>query len=210
MFPLGGVLLPQMVLPLHVFEPRYRALMRDVLDADGRFGVVLIDRGHEVGGDDVRGDVGAVARVLQSEELDDGRWLTVTVGERPLRVVEWLPDDPYPRALVELLDEGPTTPSTPELLSEVESLLRRVLALLAELDRPAAPATVELDEDPRAAAWQVAVLAPGGPLDKRALLDLPDVDSRLGAVRALLVDAEEVLRLEMAAGGPPSGTGGDR
>jgi len=195
-----------MVLPLHVFEPRYRALMQDVLDGDGRFGVVLIDRGHEVGGDDVRGDLGAVARVLQSEELDDGRWLTVTVGERPLRVVEWLSEDPYPRALVELLDEGPTTPDTPDRLADVEKRLRRVLALLAELDRPAAPATVELDEDPRAAAWQVAVLTPAGPMDKRALLDLPDVDSRLAAVERLLVDAEELLRLEIAADGPPGDT----
>ena len=66
MFPLGSVLLPSMVLPLHVFEPRYRALVRDVLDGDGEFGVCLISRGHEVGGDDVRTDVGTVARVHEA------------------------------------------------------------------------------------------------------------------------------------------------
>ena len=112
MFPLGGVLFPSMVLPLHVFEPRYRALVRDCLDGDGEFGVVLIERGSEVGGDDVRTDVGTMAHILQAEELDDGRWVVAAVGTRRLRVRSWLPDDPYPRAAV---DDWPDAPPASDL-----------------------------------------------------------------------------------------------
>ena len=64
MFPLGSVLLPGVVMPLHIFEPRYRALARRCLEGDRRFGVVLIERGSEVGGGDVRCGVGTRAEVV--------------------------------------------------------------------------------------------------------------------------------------------------
>ena len=54
MFPLGTVLFPHAPLPLHIFEPRYRALVQECIDGDGEFGVVLIERGFEVGGGDTR------------------------------------------------------------------------------------------------------------------------------------------------------------
>ena len=65
MFPLGTVLLPGAVLPLHVFEPRYRALVADCLAGEQEFGVVLIERGSEVGGVDVRRDIATVARIVE-------------------------------------------------------------------------------------------------------------------------------------------------
>src|SRR5664279_5050613 len=100
MFPLLTVLFPGAGLPLHVFEDRYRSLMADCLEQDGEFGVVLIARGSEVGGGDQRVDVGTVARIANVAELDDGRMLVVATGVRRVRVAEWLPDDPYPRAVV--------------------------------------------------------------------------------------------------------------
>src|SRR5260370_38243553 len=66
MFPLGTVLLPFAHLPLHIFEPRYRALVKDCTPGDGEFGVVLIERGHEVGGGDVRFEGGPVAHIVQT------------------------------------------------------------------------------------------------------------------------------------------------
>ena len=78
MFPLGSVLVPGAVLPLHVFEPRYRALVRSCLDSgEPEFGVVLIERGSEVGGGDVRFDVGTLARIVQAGRFDDGRLAVV-------------------------------------------------------------------------------------------------------------------------------------
>ena len=105
MFPLGSVLFPSLVAAA--------ARVRAALPRPGRthcstassreFGVVLIERGSEVGGGDVRTDVGTVARIVEAAELPDGRWALAAVGVRRIRVVEWLPDDPYPRAEVERL-----------------------------------------------------------------------------------------------------------
>src|SRR5215217_7145860 len=102
MFPLGAVLLPGGVLPLHVFELRYRQLVQDCLaSTDREFGVTLIERGFEVGGGDIRAMVGTVAKLVQVAETDDGRYALMTVGARRIRVNEWLPDDPYPVAEIE-------------------------------------------------------------------------------------------------------------
>src|SRR3546814_13839840 len=102
MFRLGSAVLPVAGLPIHVIENRYRALMKDCMAGDREFGVVLIERGSEVGGGDVRADVGTVARIAEASELPDGRWALIAVGDRRIRVTSWLPDDPYPRAEVEI------------------------------------------------------------------------------------------------------------
>src|SRR5690606_26109954 len=74
-FPLGSVLLPGMALPLRIFEPRYRQMIRTVLDAEPyEFVVVLIERGSEVGGGETRADVGCVAQVVEAREYPDGQW----------------------------------------------------------------------------------------------------------------------------------------
>jgi uncharacterized protein len=215
MFPLGTVLLPHMVLPLHIFEPRYRALIRDVLDGDREFGVTLITRGHEVGGGDERADVGTVARVLQAEELDDGRWLVVSVGVRRVRIRTWLEDRPYPYADVEdLLDEEvrvdvPATATTDAgavaLDPATESRLRRVLAMHAELGYEGVPATFDVDPDPTVASWQVAVAAPLTPFDAQRVLASPSCRDRLALLDELLRDLEEVLGLQLRAEGDPEG-----
>src|SRR5688500_13997113 len=107
MFPLGSVLLPGMFLPLHVFEPRYRAMVEHCLAGDHEFGVVLIERGREVGGGDVRTHAGTVARIAEARQFADGRWALAAVGMRRIRVEAWLEDDPYPRAeVVEWPDEA--------------------------------------------------------------------------------------------------------
>ena len=101
MFPLGSVLLPGMVLPLQVFEPRYRVLVDTVLLADEpEFGSVMIERGHEVGGGDVRASVGCIARIVDFTRHEDGLVTLVAVGTRRITVEDWLEDDPFPRALV--------------------------------------------------------------------------------------------------------------
>ena len=109
MFLLGSVLLPSMLLPLHVFEDRYRLMIEHVLAGDGTFGVTMIERGSEVGGHDVRAAVGCTARVLDAEQQPDGRWHLVAVGTERISVDEWLPDDPFPRAMVSSLPDTATT-----------------------------------------------------------------------------------------------------
>jgi ATP-dependent protease La (LON) substrate-binding domain len=137
MFPLGGVLLPGVVLPLHVFEPRYRQLVTDSLESgDHQFGVVLIDRGSEVGGGDTRADVGVVAMMLQVAALDDGRFAVVTLGTRRIRVVQWLDDAPYPRAEVEDWPDEAGDDVSQGQLDATSSRARACAGLGCARDRP--------------------------------------------------------------------------
>ncbi|CKO98775.1 ATP-dependent protease La [Mycobacterium tuberculosis] len=131
MFPLESAPLPDEDLPLHIFEPRYAALVRDCMDtADPRFGVVLISRGREVGGGDTRCDVGTLARITECADAGSGRYmLRCRVGER-IRVCDWLPDDPYPRAKVRFWPDQPGHPVTAAQLLEVED---RVVALFERI-----------------------------------------------------------------------------
>ncbi len=193
MFPLGRVLFPHEALPLHVFEPRYRDLVEACLAADGEFGVVLIERGSEVGGGDSRFSVGTVAKIVEAGKLPDGRYLLATVGTRRLRVRRWLPDDPYPRAEVDVLaDEAPPGDGRVDL-AELERELRRVCALAAELGQPAAVGVV-LSDDAVRASFEASAAAPLGPLDAQRLLELDDMSARLTALRELLTEQAELFR----------------
>ena len=197
MFPLGGVLFPYAVLPLHVFEPRYRALTEACLAGDGEFGVVLIERGSEVGGGDTRFEVGTVARIVEAGRLPDGRYVLATVGTRRLRVREWLPEEPYParrgRAARRASDAGPTTGRGARPRSSGCS--RRVLALQAELGERCRRSTCSSTTIRCAPSFEAAALAPLGPLDAQRLLEL-DSTRRAGssALDELLEDAAALPR----------------
>lgn len=199
MFPLGSVLFPHALLPLHVFEPRYRALAEHCLAGDGEFGVVLIERGSEVGGGDVRFDVGTVAQILRAERLIDGRYVLIAAGTHRVRIREWLPDDPYPRADVEEIAD-PAPAAEPPSFGEVTRRLTRVLALRAELGDPTARVDVSLDADPVRASYEAAALSALGPLDAQQLLELDDTGERLSHLVALLDEQTAVLEFRLLNG----------
>lgn len=204
MFPLGMVLLPTMVVPIHVFEPRYRKMTRDCLDGDREFGVVLIERGSEVGGGDVRTDAGTVARIIEAQEFPDGRWGLVAGGVRRIQVCRWLEDDPYPQA--EVQDWPDSKPDDDEggdfsnRLPPIVSAWRRVLALQSELGAPGLPADFEVSEDPPTAVWQLAALSPLGPMDRQQLLTAANTAQRLGLLTELLTETEELIRARIEMG----------
>jgi Lon protease-like protein len=191
MFPLQAVLLPGMVLPLHVFEPRYRVLMDHCLAGDREFGVALIQRGSEVGGGDVRAEAAVVARIVQADQAPDGRWGVLAVGTRRVRVERWLDDDPFPRA--EVVDWPDSAPVDPVALTagydDRVRQVRRLLALLTELGQPAEP-LAEVSDDPSDGLWQLALLSPLGALDRYRLLTADGPDARLGLLGGLIDDLE--------------------
>lgn len=204
MFPLGTVLFPSMILPLHIFEERYRALMRHCLACtDGEwgraFGVVLIERGSEVGGGDTRFEVGCLARIEEYEELPDGRFFTTVRGIRPLRIAEWLGDDPYPIATVEpMIPEADDVPT--DVLRVCETRVRTALAHQTELGIPSPPATIELSADAVVAAWELCALVPAGPLDRQRLLSAASHRERLDLVASLAADAIDLFARRLSAG----------
>lgn len=200
MFPLGTVLVPGSYLPLHVFEPRYRALVEACLEGTPEFGVALIERGSEVGGGDQRFDVGCIARIVEAVQLDDGRYAIGTVGTRRVRVARWLPDAPYPRAEVEDWPDPEPDRDAADRITALVPTFRRVLALAAEVGEAVAPATVVLSEEPLEAGYQMAALAPVGPLDRLALLAAPTLGDRAALLEELLDGAAAVLASRLGGG----------
>ena len=200
MFPLGTVLLPSTAISLHVFEPRYRALARHCMDGDRRLGVVLIERGSEVGGGDVRFDVATRGRIADAVEFDDGRWVMAVVGEDRVRVQRWLPDDPYPRAEVVPCDDVPAGPEGAEVLTALDRVLRRVLAMQAELGDREVGMTLELSPDVGTATWQAVGLASLGPLDAQRALETDRAAERLALVLSMLEEEAAVLAQRLTGG----------
>jgi Lon protease-like protein len=197
MFPLGTVLVPGMVLPLHVFEPRYRALVADCLAGEPVFGVVLIERGSEVGGGDVRTNLGTLARIVEVGRFPDGRFALVTVGTERIRVARWLADDPYPQAEVVAAPDVPAGPDAAARREAVARLLRRLVALRAELGDPGPRELPEIDADPATASWQAVVLAGLGPWDAQRVLGLDDPGARLAALAGMLAEAIEACEFRL-------------
>lgn len=201
MFPLGSAVLPGSVLPLHIFEPRYIQLLLDVQAGDGTFGTALITRGREAGTDEdqQREDVGTLVRIVRSERVgedDDLRFGVLSVAESRLRIVEWLPDSPYPRALVEDVDEPAARPEHSPLVGEALALLADVLNLREQLGQDVGSPMEQLSDDPALASFQIAAVAGVGPLDAAALLSLDDLTARLERVVQSLRDTIEVLQFQ--------------
>lgn len=199
MFPLGSVVFPFTAVPLRVFEPRYHTLLDRVLGGDSRFGIVLIERGFEVGGGDERFDRGTVVEVVGVQELEDGHRAIMVAGVQPLRVIRWLPDDPHPWAEVELLDVGEAPPAG--LLERARRDLERVLILASELGADVfSTVDLELSDDPLAAAYQLAALTPSTILDHQRLIESADPTAMLEAVVGFLADQAEILQTRLAGG----------
>jgi Lon protease-like protein len=210
MFPLGTVLLPGEALPLHIFEPRYRQMITDLLSRDDQtpeFAVVLIERGSEIGGGDQRSDIGTAALVTHIEVTEDGRYGVLAVGDRRIRVETWLADDPYPRALVsDLADTGPSFEGDPFLdQSEARGTLELAVAathlrvtqahlLAVELGDFPAGQDLRITEDPVMATFQLATLSPLGPRDRQLILAATGPMERLDLLDRCLDDVEAMLK----------------
>jgi uncharacterized protein len=170
MFPLGSVLFPGMPLPLRVFEPRYVAMLSSVLGQTEReFGVVLIERGSEVGGGDVRFGVGTVARIA-SVEIKQGSIVLLATGAARIEVVRWLADDPFPRAQVRELDALVLDAPTVSALAAAEALVRATITRASEFVELPWSADIALSDESAERIWQVAGIAPLGSLDQFTLL----------------------------------------
>jgi uncharacterized protein len=188
MFPLEVAMLPGEELPLRIFEPRYAALVSDCLAAqDPAFGVVLIAAGREVGGGDTRSDVGALAHITECADFGDGRYrLRCVMGER-IRVLEWQPDDPYPRAAVERWPDEPGEAVDLDAIREVEdrmiALFERIAAARGgEVNGRDVVAGADVSGDAGKWLYALASRLPMGQADRYAVLSAPTVAARLAAL----------------------------
>lgn len=182
MFPLGTVLFPHMPLQLRIFEERYLVMLSRILDtASAEFGVVLIERGREVGGGEQRFPFGTVARITQMV-APEGFVGLIAQGGRRFEVLEWLDEDPHPQADIRVLPELSWDDRLLPLRERAEREVRRALARASEFTDQLWTPDVELSDDPVAAAWQLAGIAPLGPLDQVSLLRSATMEELLDAV----------------------------
>jgi len=199
LFPLGAVLYPGMLLPLHIFEGRYRQLVRDLMAGPEprRFGVIAIRKGRETGIDGVQSlyPIGCTATLRQVESLDDGRFDLITVGTQRFRLASELDNSqPYLQGEVDLIDEDTGDEAGAHLAAQaVQRGFRTYLDALAA--RGVTQISVpELPDEPVVLSYLVAASVIADLTDKQALLAEPDALSRLTAERAMLSREAAMLR----------------
>jgi hypothetical protein len=205
MFPLESALLPGEQLPLHVFEPRYAALVADCLLApEPAFGVVMIARGREVGGGDARCDVGALARIVEHQDLGPGRYaLLCEVGER-IRVLQWLADEPYPRALVERWPDESGDAVTSGQIADIEDRIMGLFERIAAAQQMQLPPRYELlgDAEPGDDAgkrlYALASRLPMGQADRYSVLSAPTATARLRALGEALDTVTAMVEFQLS------------
>ena len=193
MFPLGTVVFPHSAVPLRVFEPRYQVLLDAVLGEGASFGTVLIERGFEVGGGDVRCTMGTRLQVLAHQDLEDGHRAIVAGGVERIRVVEWLDDDPHPWAWVEPAPDE--AQEIDDLRPLVCSRLERLLAMASELGADTAGVDLTVEGDSATVSYQLASVIPVTPIDAQALLEASGPRQRLERAVQMLDDQIELIRL---------------
>ena len=206
LFPLGTVLFPGLLLPLHIFEERYRQLVRDLTAGPEprRFGVIAIRQGRETGVDGIQAlyEIGCTATLRQVKELDDGRYDIVTVGADRFRLVSVDDSRPYLQGEVDLLTEetGEAT-AAGQAARVVRDGFRAYLSSLAErgVTQISAP---ELPADPVTLSYLVGASMIIDLSDRQTLLAEPDALHRLAAERTLLSRELTMLRTLTATPAP--------
>lgn len=203
LFPLHTVLCPGIALPLHVFEPRYRALVATCLSGDVPFGVVLIRAGREVGpGSTSIATVGTTAEIREAESLDDGRFRILAVGGRRFRIDSvTVGREPYLVGEVELIDDPVGDPTVARHLADrATRRFVRYLGLLQPEDGEDAPeidvqVEVEVEEADAAAEGEPGTDPPrakGAPGVGGAGRDVAAEADRTEPDRAVPDDAERL------------------
>ncbi|QKJ18713.1 LON peptidase substrate-binding domain-containing protein [Microbacterium hominis] len=197
MFPLGSVLFPATPLMLRLFEPRYLTMLGRLLERENpEFGVVLIERGSEVGGGEQRSTIGTVARIVKVDAAAEAMYL-VAVGDSRFEVARWLDDDPHPMAEVVALPPLEWDEALAPLRAEAEAIVRRVAARVASTGDPEIAdvrwdADAPISDDPVESSWQLAAIAPLGELDRQKLLRSTTLGGLLRRLIDLTLEVDEI------------------
>ncbi|HTT54197.1 MAG TPA: LON peptidase substrate-binding domain-containing protein [Streptosporangiaceae bacterium] len=207
LFPLGTVLYPGVLLPLHIFEERYRRLVRDLLDGPqpGRFGVIAIRRGRETGvhGISALHEIGCTATLRRVAAYQDGRFDLVTVGSQRFRLARLDGGaQPYLNGDVELLEEG--TGDRPAAALAVQAVQQAFGSYVEALGQREGitPGLPDLPDEPVLLSYLVAASMILDLPARQALLAEPDALGRLTSERALLAREITMLRSLTATPAP--------
>lgn len=202
LFPLPGVvLLPGTLLPLHIFEPRYRAMVADALAGDRTIGMAMLKAGADA--DSGRSPVhaiGGAGEIIESEELEDGRYNILLEGKFRYRILDETesPGSPYRMARVEPLPSHPF--DTDSEAAQISELARRTFEVVRpEVDLPPLP---EEDVTPERLASEIALRLRYSPQELQAILETNSISSRFGVLIGRMLEWEK--RIEFLAPFRPS------
>ncbi len=189
LFPLPDlVLFPGRPLPLHIFEFRYRIMMNTILESDKRFGVLMYDPTQGT-----TANVGSCAEILQFQRLPDDRMKMITIGQQRFRVLEYIREKPYLTALVEWLEDEPTTRDLRQLAADVRQLLQDVVRLSAKLSDQKLELPADLPTLPLELSYWVASNLQGVPQEQQSLLETQNTASRLEREAEILISTRNHL-----------------
>ena len=196
LFPLNVVLFPGMQLPLHIFEERYRLMMRRCLEGDRCFGVALIIEGQEGEGGTVPASTGCSCEILETTTLPDGRINLMAHGRRRFRILTMREEDHYLVGTVEWLDDEPAGDRAEESALKVKTLLKGYLASLAHNTELTSLGLDELEipDDPYSLSMWVAALIAIPNEQKQQLLVLGTTEERLDMEYQILFRSAIVQR----------------
>ena len=198
LFPLQTVLFPKGTLPLQIFEERYRLMLEHCLDADSKFGVVLIKRGLEVGGPAATYSVGTVARIVQVSPVKEGRIFISVYGVERFEISGVTQFEPYLSAQVKTLPESEDEPPLSEarvrdIREAAAQHVRLTLGMRAGWSRD-----VSLPEAHRDLSYYLATVIQAPTQIKQKLLEEPSTARRLEFEAQWLDSAREPLRAQVA------------
>lgn len=196
LFPLQSVLFPGMRLPLHIFEDRYKTMIRACIEEDAPFGVVLIRVGTEVGGAAVPHGVGTTARINQVEYLDDGRMNIFAIGEERFRVVSLDTTQAYLSGEVEVLENEPDSPEARAMLPRAHELFNDYFKLYLALSDQWTRG-VALPGDPGEAADYIAARTDATAEMKQAWLEELSPEARLRSQLEAIAEALPDMRMRL-------------
>jgi len=197
LFPLDIVLFPNMILPLHIFEERYKEMINYCLHTREPFGVVLIKGVVEETGRVETFPVGCTARISGVERLADGRLNIEVIGEQRFRILDTHEQRPYRVGLTEAFFDNPTDREDIQpVVDEVQLLLHEFLVRsLALMNQEIGE--IELPSDPQQLTFTAACVLPISNPEKQEILATINAEDRLYVVRDLLRAEIERLKKRM-------------
>lgn len=209
LFPLNTVLFPGMVLPLHIFEPRYKLMIGQCIADNAPFGVVLIRSGQEVGEAAVPYGVGTSAYVRKVDQLSDGRMNIECVGYQRFKINELQSTEAYMTGLIETMpaleEDLPTVPGLVETLKEI---LPPYLSLVSRATGKTFQADL-LPGQADALAYWTAIIAPLENADKQTLLECERLsqllETEIGMIRKETMLINALLHIDSHHHDSPSG-----
>ncbi|MGE0128582.1 MAG: LON peptidase substrate-binding domain-containing protein [Blastocatellales bacterium] len=198
-FPLPVVQFPNAITPLHIFEPRYRKMLKDVMEKDKTFGIVYRPSADE---DDLRlesdlvplGSVGCTVEVAVAQELPDGRSNILCVGGSRFRLLEYVEGEQYLQAEVDFFEDEPTFDDLSVETERAKTAFNRLLAANRkikedrEIEDDEAP---ELPNDPQSLSFIVTAYLDIKSSEKQELLEMIDTGGRLQQVTEVIENLAE-------------------